>query len=121
MSFFFLFQIIYRTTLDHPYHCLYVILALSNASKDNLYPTAGHVTGVLRNPGGRGGGRLQRKPSAVGGSVDEVNHVHTYTTVTLLELSFFFITVTRGKISTVNLISPGTVDRVLNEIVNGHQ
>ena len=66
------FQIIYRTTVDHPYHCLYVILALSNASKDNLYPVAGHVTGSLRNQGGRGGGRLQRKPSAVG-SVDEVS------------------------------------------------
>ena len=77
-----LFQIIYRTTLDHPYHCLYVILALSNASKDNLYPTAGHVTGMLRNQGGREGGRLQRKQSAVGGSVDEVNRVPIYSTVT---------------------------------------
>ena len=65
-------QIIYRTTLEHPYHCLYVLLALSNASKDNLYPAAGHVTGTLRNQGGRGGGRLQRKQSSVG-SVDEVS------------------------------------------------
>ena len=66
---FYLLQIIYRTTVDHPYHCLYIILALSNASKDNLYPVAGHVTGTLRNQRERDRERLQRNQS----TVDEVS------------------------------------------------
>ena len=68
-------QIIHRTTLDHPYHCLYVILALSNASKDDKYPHSGHVTGT-KLPGGGGGGRgrLARKNSTgTNYTVDEVS------------------------------------------------
>ncbi|XP_064386958.1 uncharacterized protein LOC135335396 [Halichondria panicea] len=37
--------IIYRTALDHPHHCLYSILALSNASKDDKFSSSGHVSG----------------------------------------------------------------------------
>lgn len=68
-------QMIYRTTLDHPYHCLYVILALSNASKDDKYPALGHVTGTKVPSGGTGmRGRLTKKSSTSGTStVDEVS------------------------------------------------
>ncbi len=63
-------EIILRTTFDHPHHSLYVILALSNASKDDVFPAAGHVTGT-KMP--KGTGRLQRKNSSgVGSTVDEV-------------------------------------------------
>lgn len=63
-------QIIYRTTLEHPHHCLYVILALSNATKDNRYPTSGHVSGTRVT---KATGRLARKTSNVG-TVDEVHY-----------------------------------------------
>ena len=69
-------QIIHQTTLDHPYHCLYVILALSNASKDDKYPTSGHVTGTKLPGEGGGGGqsRLARKNSTgTNYTVDEVS------------------------------------------------
>ncbi len=66
-------SIILRSTLDHPHHSLYVILALSNASKDNLFPVAGHVTGTRMS---KASGRLQRKNSSgVGNAVDEVSEV----------------------------------------------
>ena len=65
-------QLIYKCTLEHPYHCLYVILALSNASKDSFYPQAGYVTGT-RN-GASGSSKLHRKGSS-SSSIDEVGPV----------------------------------------------
>ena len=62
-------QIIYRTALDHPHHCLYSILALSNASKDDKFSSSGHVSG---KSSGRTS-RLSRKGGS-GRSVDEVSH-----------------------------------------------
>ena len=90
-------QIIHRTTLDHPYHCLYVILALSNASKDDKYPTSGHVTGTKlpREGGGGGGGRnrLARKNSTgTNHTVDEVSAcscIFRHTVSNLLHNSVF--------------------------------
>ena len=38
-------QVIYHCTLEYPYHCLYIILALSNASKDDQFPKSRYVTG----------------------------------------------------------------------------
>ncbi len=63
-------QIIYRTALDHPHHCLYSILALSNASKDDKFSSSGHVSGSKSS--GRAS-RLSRKGGS-GRSVDEVSH-----------------------------------------------
>ena len=53
--------------MEHPYHCLYIILALSNATKDNLFPKSGYVTGSKSTTSGR----LSRK-SAPPTSIDEV-------------------------------------------------
>ncbi len=63
-------QIIYQTALDHPHHCLYSILALSNASKDDKFSSSGHVSGSKSS--GRAS-RLSRKGGS-GRSVDEVSH-----------------------------------------------
>ena len=68
-------EIIFRTTLDHPHHSLYVILAIGNASKDDMFPSSGHVTGTKlpKGTGSGGVGKLQRKKSAsMGSTVDEV-------------------------------------------------
>ncbi len=62
-------QIIYRTALDHSHHCLYSILALSNASKDDKFSSSGHVSG---KSSGRTS-RLSRKGGS-GRSVDEVSY-----------------------------------------------
>ncbi len=62
-------QIIYRTALDHPHHCLYSILALSNASKDDKFSSSGHVSG--KNSGRTS--HLSRKEGS-GRFVDEVCH-----------------------------------------------
>ena len=72
-----LLQMLYHLGKDHPYHSLYVILALSNAGLDNEFPQKGYVTGQRRSStttstcgsaaGGGGGGKL-RKSSVKGGS-----------------------------------------------------
>ena len=63
-------QIIFRTSVDHPHHSLYVTLALSHASMDDAFPASGHVTGVAKAT--RPTGRLAKKTSTAGSTVDEV-------------------------------------------------
>ena len=55
--------------MEHPYHCLYIILALSNATKDKQFPRSGYVTGS--KPTAATGGRLSRKNVAAA-TIDEV-------------------------------------------------
>lgn len=63
-----LLQVIYRSTLEHPFHCLYVVLALSNATKDDQFPKSGYVTGVPHK--NTAGSRLRKSVSP--SSIDEV-------------------------------------------------
>ena len=64
-------QIIFRTSVEHPHHSLYVTLALSHASMDNSFPSSGHVTGgAVKSP--RPSGRLAKKNSTAASTVDEV-------------------------------------------------
>lgn len=63
-------QVIYSSTVEHPYHCLYIILALSNATKDNQFPKSGYVTGSKSTATS---GRLSRK-NVPATSIDEVMH-----------------------------------------------
>ena len=60
-----LLQIIFKTALDHPYHSLYVIFALSNACKDNEFPIQGHVSGAKKT-------KQRRSTSALQSDVDKV-------------------------------------------------
>ena len=64
---------LYHLGKDHPYHSLYVILALSNAGLDNEFPQKGYVTGQRRSSAATstsvsGGGGKLRKSSVKGGS-----------------------------------------------------
>lgn len=59
---------ILRCTEEHPYHCLYIILALSNATKDQQFPK-GYVTGSKNLASSS---RLSRK-SVSSSSIDEVH------------------------------------------------
>ena len=68
---------LYHLGNDHPYHSLYVLLALSNAGLDNEFPQKGYVTGQRRSSaatstsggaGGGGGGGKLRRSSVKGGS-----------------------------------------------------
>ena len=66
----FLLQMIYKTAMDHPFHSLYIILALSNACKDDEYPQTGYVSGS-RNA--RSHSKLRRSMSdPLQSNVDEV-------------------------------------------------
>ncbi len=65
-------QVILRCTVDHPYHCLYIILALSNASKDNLFPRTGYVTGSKGTSS-----RLALRSSSAS-SIDEVSDLYCH-------------------------------------------
>ena len=71
-------QMLLRLCKEHPYHSLYVILALSNASLDNEFPESGYVTGTRGNPPpGKRMKRSSTNPSNTNiKSVDEVR-VHT--------------------------------------------
>jgi ataxia telangiectasia mutated family protein len=63
-------EIIFRTSVEHPHHSLYVTLALSHASMDNSFPSSGHVTGgAVKSP--RPSGRLAKKNSTAASTVDE--------------------------------------------------
>lgn len=64
-------QVIYRSTLEHPFHCLYVVLALSNATKDDQFPKSGYVTGTSHK--NTAGSRLRNSVSP--SSIDEVSSV----------------------------------------------
>ena len=66
---------LYHLGKDHPYHSLYVLLALSNAGLDNEFPQKGYVTGQRRSSattsasgGAAGGGGKLRRSSVKGGS-----------------------------------------------------
>ena len=60
---------LYRLGKDHPYHSLYVILALSNAGIDNEFPQKGYVSGQRRSNGGTmsNGTKLRRSTGGAGG------------------------------------------------------
>ncbi|XP_019856363.1 PREDICTED: serine-protein kinase ATM [Amphimedon queenslandica] len=62
-------EMLYRLGKDHPYHSLYVILALSNAGIDNEFPQKGYVTGQRRSNGGAmsNGTKLRRSGGGAGG------------------------------------------------------
>ena len=62
-------QIIFKTAVDHPYHSLYIILALSNACKDDEFPQSGYVTGSKSS---RSHTKLHRSNSEPQSNVDEV-------------------------------------------------
>ena len=67
-------QILFKICTDHPYHSLYVILALSNASLDNEFPQNGYVTGTRGQPPA---GKKMRRSSVTptSGNVRSVDEV----------------------------------------------
>ena len=63
-------KLICRVTIDHPHHCLYVVLALSNASKDDAFSSE-HMSGSKASA--RTNARLSKAKPAQHTSVDEVS------------------------------------------------
>ena len=61
-------ELICRVTIDHPHHCLYVVLALSNASKDDAFSSE-HMSGSKASA--RTNARLSKAKPAQHTSVDE--------------------------------------------------
>ena len=65
--------------MDHPYHSLYVTLALSHASMDDRLPSAGHVTGAkLSRPVGR---LVKKNSTGTGSTVDEVRYPYLHVVI----------------------------------------
>ena len=63
-------KLICRVSIDHSHHCLYVVLALGNATKDEAFSPE-HTTGS--KPSARTNARLSKAKSTHHATVDEVS------------------------------------------------